>query len=297
MLLEEMRQKLASENIAAVYLRSDNDQVQEFLRDVDLPVLLNEMEQSGVLQAMGETTDNLLQMAASIQKFGDLINDNQIPDVVQMVRHEQSKKSTRFIKIFQTGLTGIKQKERERWLYDPRLWKLFPYIAFCYQQPRPVLLVTVSKLLHGFFNGQRHQTIASLRKNIIFLDEFEFQEREILSFLCQQAGIRDNFEFVRLFYNEMVQLREEGRLIPDVESSEARQNARKHITSILSSIEEESIQPYQFPQITRFLLDPEDFTKDTITIFQSRHIIQRGIVIGTEHIFLPTFTTEDQRKE
>jgi hypothetical protein len=276
MLLEEMQQKLVRADIAAVYLRSNTDQVYQFLEEVDLPGLLDDLEQADVLCSAGATRERVLQLAANIQQWTSMMHQNATtPELRQVVRTEQQSKSAAFIKIFEAGIKNLPIQARERWVYDSRIWKLFPYLAFLNQRPRPVLLVTVSKLLHGFFNGQRTQTMTSLRDNIIFLDEFEFQEREILSFLCQQTGIRDNFEFVRLFYNEMVGLRHRGQLALATETSSARQEARQHIHTILQQIEEPSMQVYQFPRINRFILNPTEFhnTKN-ITVFQSNHIVQ-----------------------
>jgi hypothetical protein len=256
-LLEEMHEKLARADIPAVYLRSNADQVHHFLNAVDLPMLLNDLDQAGVVRGADTTPDHLLHMAQHIQQWTTMMHqDGTMADLRQVMRDAQRSKSAAFIAIFEAGLATMAAKERERWLHDPRIWTLFPYLAFLHQRPRPVLLVTVSKLLHGFFNGQRHQTMTSLHNNLIFLDEFEFQEREVLSFLCQQTGIRDNFEFVRLFYDEMTGLRQRGLLDATAAASSVRQEARDQICTILDQIENPTIKRFQMPDKTLRSLQP-----------------------------------------
>lgn len=274
MLLKEMQQKLANANIATVYLHSNTDQVQAFLEAVDLPMLLSDLDRTDGKRSTEMPYEEVIQLAERIVQWHTIQQTPTTPEISRLARTSQEHASAAFIARFADGLKNIPSQAREHWLRDPRIWKLFPYLAFLHQRPRPVLLVTISKLLHGFFNGQRTQTMTSLRDNLIFVDEFEFQEREILSFLCKQSGIRDSFEFVRLFANEMAGLRQRGQLDVPPPPLTPRQEARQHIHKILQQIDEPAMQAYQFPRINRFILDPKQFDNTThLTVFRSKHIV------------------------
>src|SRR5690606_25580682 len=106
------------------------------------------------------------------------------------------------------------EETHQQLMHDPGIWRLFPYTEFLFHPAQPVLLVTMQKLLYGFFNGRSSERLLSLEDKIIFLDEFDMQEKEMLGFLCRSPEIQNSFEFVRLFYEEMSRQQQLGHLDP-----------------------------------------------------------------------------------
>jgi len=142
---------------------------------------------------------------------------------------------------------------------DGFLWQLFPYIKFLYAIPRPVLLVTMDKLLDGFFDGLRMQYLADLSKNIIFIDEFEHQEKIILSHLCDQPNMNNMFEFVRQFRTKV-----EGY----TENIKSVANARKVLDTYT-----QDLGRLAYPELYDFMMESALIDKsEKIIIFQSRRL-------------------------
>lgn len=281
MLLEEMEQDLRKSGIASVYLKSNKDMVSAF---VDLPGLagfLTYLDSSSVNFFEGTTLKKeKVQKAIDTIRSLSKIDHSRLPQVVSRdIDRQLSVRCGEFIRIFESGLRSLKKENESahyKLLLKHFIWQLFPYIEFLYNPERPVLLVTVSKLLHGFFDGEHKQRITSLKDNVIFMDEFEIQEGVMLSFLCEDNGINNNFEFVRLFYNEMTSQQQLNYLDPNPNERQERNEAKETITKILDQLSQECVQGgYNYPTIARFRMNRHDFTNtDTITVFQSNHIIQ-----------------------
>src|SRR5258708_30928420 len=97
--------------------------------------------------------------------------------------------------------------QHQQLLDHPIIQKLFPYIAFRQREEVRILLLTVQKGFGGFFDGRGSVTLPTLNKedtgNIVFLDEFDFLENDLLDIICKQTQIDAPFQFVELFYNAM----------------------------------------------------------------------------------------------
>ena len=280
MLIDEMAEDLGKLGIPSVYLKSNRDVVSAFVdlpgRDSFLTYLDNSVN-------FFEGTDKSLQdVNKAVKGIRRLSNGNYggVPqEAIREINGLLHSRCNKFIKIFESGLRSLKKKNESahrQLLQHPLIWQLFPYVEFLYNPERPVLLVTVSKLLHGFFDGVHKQRLTSLKDNVIFMDEFEIQESVILSFLCEDKGINNNFEFVRLFYNEMTSQRQLNYLDPNPNDRKERHDAKQTITTILDELRRECVQGrYNYPAIARFRINRHDFANtDTITVFQSNHIIQ-----------------------
>ncbi|MCL5123452.1 MAG: hypothetical protein M1511_02925 [Deltaproteobacteria bacterium] len=173
---------------------------------------------------------------------------------------------------FKEGLTNklLPEKIHQLLLEDKDLWQLFPYVEFLKNPERPVLLTTIHKLLYGFFSGMGTERILGLENNIIFLDEFDMQEKEFLSFLCRSPEIQNSFEFVRLFYEEMTRQSLSGILAPSERDSEKRIKAKQGAELIVSKLRKDCEKDqFNFPQIRHFIMDGEEFHKDKLSVFQS----------------------------
>lgn len=89
--------------------------------------------------------------------------------------------------------------------------RLFPYIEFINNpKEKRVFLVSLQKAFYGFFNGEQTINLYKLEnskvrkeQNVIFLDEFDFLESELLNQICKDSIIEKPFGFIELFYNRL----------------------------------------------------------------------------------------------
>lgn len=115
------------------------------------------------------------------------------------------------------------EKESEKLAYKndftylcslPLIQKLFPYIQFKYSSEARLLLVTIQKAFHGFFDGYKTVNLTRFTPSdskdnkendgyVVFLDEFDFLEPELVSNLCDDGEIKYIFEFVESFYKNL----------------------------------------------------------------------------------------------
>lgn len=284
-LLEEMKRDLDKLEIPSVYLKRNRHLVCEFVSEPGVSTFLAELD---AMKFFGDK--RLSEVDSLVQSIGRTRRDMGQKDLSRETKDnlgkELDRKCAKLIHLFEYGLRMAGPTTYDHLVQQKMIWQLFPYIEFLYSPTRPVLLVTTDKLLRGFFDGQRQQRITSLRDNVIFFDEFEIQEGAILKYLCEGDGIRNNFEFVSLFYNEMASERESGDLAPG-SGVEERDDARQRIVKILERIEQEcEAGGYRFPAIARFTLSEsenkpkkkkkkgEEAGESRLMVFQSNHIVQ-----------------------
>lgn len=284
-LLEEMKRDLDVLNIPSVYLKRNRHLVYDFVSEPGLSAFLAELD---VIKFFGDK--RLSEVDSLVRSIGrtrrDMAQGGLSGETKDDLGKRLDQKCAKLIHLFEHGLRHVGLATYDRLVQHEMIWRLFPYIAFLYSEDSPVLLVTIDKLLRGFFDSKRQQRITSLRNNIIFFDEFEIQEGAILKYLCEDDGIRNNFEFVSLFYNEMASERESGHLAPN-SGIEERDAARERIVKILDRIQQEcEAGGYRFPAITRFTLSEsedkqkkkrkkdEEASQSRLMVFQSNHIVQ-----------------------
>lgn len=93
------------------------------------------------------------------------------------------------------------------WLVShPVVETLFPAIAFRRRPEIRIMLVTLHKAYYGFFDGAQIRSLTDISaqtNTIIFLDEFDFLENDLVKLICRVPQISDPFDFVACFYRAM----------------------------------------------------------------------------------------------
>ena len=150
---------------------------------------------------------------------------------------------------------------------NPVIQKLFPYIAFQRNQQIKVLLITIQKAFHGFFDGKQVVTLSSLKRqnggHIIFLDEFDFLENDLISLICEGSQIEETFRFVEYFYKAM---KRHKLPLPNYPVSPSIRNQIEEIVKIIDDMRDEA--KIDFPAINQFT---SSIPKQRLTIFQTTH--------------------------
>jgi len=138
---------------------------------------------------------------------------------------------------------------------------LFPYSNFKYNDKKKILLVTLQKAFHGFFDGKKTVNLFNLDNsdsknileeqnggNIVFFDEFDFLENDLIDLVCQDVEIQQPFKFVAEFYNAMFydKLPSENFLIN-------HPKIKQEILKIIKNIHSLKNYNIDFPRITHFV--------------------------------------------
>ncbi|MCQ3976137.1 MAG: hypothetical protein DPW09_22140, partial [Anaerolineae bacterium] len=277
LLIEQMESALSEVNIPSVYLRNNEEVVRAFIADNRRDDFLEKLEGSNFFDYADVPLRETRRLIGDVTKLFQSLNQLSKTEFVAaaMIQERLRRRCSELMKIFKNGLGNIAKETREELLStDSPFWVLFPYTQFLYDPQKPVLLVTIHKLLYGFFAGHRDEGILSLSDNIIFLDEFDMQETEILSFLCRDNEIRNSFEFVRLFYEEMRDQQKLGNLTVFDDDLKAQQTAKREAVRIIQGLEKAcQDNGFRFPQVSRFFLSEGEFAREALSVFQSNVLI------------------------
>jgi len=134
-----------------------------------------------------------------------------------------------------------------RLLDHPIIQILFPFVAFQRREKVQVLLVTVQKGFRRFFDGAKGTSLPELKGKeanfIIFLDEFDFLEGDLIDLICSSPQIEAPFDFVEAFYREMTRHK-----LPKEDYPE-QSRIRKITELIEKELQENGID---FPNINQF---------------------------------------------
>lgn len=275
MLIGEMEKKLKEKNIPCVYLKNDENIVVDFLHLHGIADFLKRLDQFRFFEYTPVQKHIIEQHIVSLRQDHELlqgVRKHRDSFLYKQPKEAFERRCSEFLNVFKTGLSNpqLPENTREQILKDAWIWKLFPYIAYLKDPDHPVLLVTIHKLLYGFFNGKNNERILSLNGNIIFLDEFDMQEKELLKFLCSSPEVQNSFEFVRLFYEEMSRLKKQGDLEILSDDSDPKIKAKQAATFIVDTLEQNcQKEGFNFPQLRHFILRPDEFEQKKISIFQS----------------------------
>lgn len=173
------------------------------------------------------------------------------------------------LKDFRLVILTAKEKsprDYQRLLDHPVVQSLFPFIAFQRGPKARMLLVSLQKLFYGFFNGESTLTGAQLKDYVLFVDEFDFLENDLISLIVRSPQIDDPFRFVEFFYREM----QRHKLQLETYPASASSNIRRRISEIMDEIEALHANGIRYPEINQFIStqDPRD-----AVIFRTSHTV------------------------
>ncbi len=166
------------------------------------------------------------------------------------------------------------------WLIShPVVEKLFPAIPFRFRSEVRIMAVTLQKAYYGFFDGVQMRSFTGLFEDkhpIIFLDEFDFLENDLVKMICRAPQISDPFDFVANFYRAMA-----NHKLPRADFP-FHPNIRRRIEKIVEIVDGPNggIQKkgLNYPTINHFTLDKTSPHKKqqsaTPAVFRTQHVIK-----------------------
>lgn len=158
------------------------------------------------------------------------------------------------------------------------IWRLFPYIQFQRDPETKVLLGTIQKFCYGFFDGKKRLKLPDLGGSIIFLDEFDFLENEILKILCLDNAMNNPLEFVKIFYERFGLLKNKGFWIPQ-NISAIKEGLEQAYHSLKKSIKTNN---YKFPALTDFSYDSKMLDKRLVLFQTNKTILSEKFYLDQE---------------
>lgn len=191
----------------------------------------------------------------------------------EFLREKVSKIFNFFKGIIREAQTNA--KDFQEILENPTIKFLFPYLDFKNNPTeKRIFIVSLQKAFYGFFDGKQVVNIYKLEndkekdeQNIIFLDEFDFLENDLLSQICKDTVIEQPFAFIKNFYDVLNEYK-----LPREQFLENHTELRKELEEIVKLVKPLAKEyKIPFPQINHFLCN-DKVLKGT-SIFQTRYSI------------------------
>jgi hypothetical protein len=277
-LLQEMATRLEKEHISYVLLQRDLEVVQimlqtqyedfeKILADPRFVKALREAKQKYHLKTLESVAiRRACKQVLEITGRGELL-----PDWLEKQANTQAHI---VLQAFRFVLLITRDKEEKSPSYNwfvnhPVVTTLFPAIAFRRKPEIRIMLVTLQKAYYGFFDGAQTRSLTDLsaeKQLILFWDEFDFLESDLVQLICRVPQISDPFDFVAHFYRAMAHHKLPRQEFPL--SDELRERI-KAIVRVVDEIKDK----LNYPDINQFTLTRSLATKMMPSIFRTNHAI------------------------
>ncbi len=233
----------------------------------------DELLRNSIFQAYTDKLD-LNKVYRAIKTLDEIFgptDSSMLPSWQEQVAEEYSRQ---ILKAFRTVILTAKNRSKSDYnklLDHDIVHKLFPFIAFKRKMTVRLLLVTLHKLFYGFFDGEKTITANHLKGYVIFADEFDFLENDLIQLIAQSRQIEDVFRFVEYFYREMQRHKMRLENYPVSGSPDITRRIRK----IMNEIDLLHAENINYPDINQFISTeaPND-----IAIFRTSHTVSSSPV-------------------
>src|SRR6266566_2445351 len=177
--------------------------------------------------------------------------------------------------VLQVTRDATERSKTYSWLVShPVVETFFPAIPFRLRPEVSMILVTLQKAYYGFFDGSQIRSLTDLSDDerlIIFLDEFDFLEHDLVSLISRAPQISDPFDFVANFYRAMARHK-----LPKADFP-LHPSIRRRIEKIVEIIDGVQQRGLDYPNINQFTLERTggqgNQRKFTPAVFRTQHVI------------------------
>jgi hypothetical protein len=282
-LLEQVAQLFEPDE--RVILRRDLEIVQQVLttRRQEFDALLADHHmREGLAAARQRTRLNLLDPVVIRRTCNQIVQlDPSGRHIPRFMAEHAADLARNLLTAFRLVLTVARGKDeqggRYRWLVaHPIIEMLFPTIPFRRKPEVRILLMTLQKAYYGFYDGSTTRNLTNLvddDQTVIFLDEFDFLEHELVTMICRAPQIGDPFDFTAHFYRAMARHKLPN---PDFPHRTDR-NIRRRIEEIVELVDDIQGRGLAFPDINQFTIERGDgkpgHSLRSPAIFRTRHTV------------------------
>jgi hypothetical protein len=262
-LLNEMGESLRKVGVQYAHLQSDTDVVLQLLFSQNGKQRLFDFIGSDIVQ------QHIAKASIKNRNLPDVVRVNKACDYIEQLKGspQMSRRNVRdemvrfqvrdilnFVRFVTQQIRSDAPQSHQKLLRDGLVQELFPYIRFRVEENVTVLLVTIQKAFRGFFDGYATVNLTKLNgengNNIIFLDEFDFLENELLALICQSEQINRPFRFVEFFYKAMAHHKLPLEAYPTLDNTAGK--LRDRLEKIKNIVEEIRQDGLDFPDINQF---------------------------------------------
>lgn len=283
-LITEQQKQFSKAGFKCCYLKSNREIILELLKNNQIEELIEDFGANDFFK-FDEQLKNKYKRETKLNKLVESIesklqlwkSEKEKPRnhaLTKAIDRELSFDCDELFKIFKTQAILVGRNDEllyAKLISNKSAWKLFPYVEFENNPDANILLVTIQKVLMGFFDGKKDIKIASVEKKIIFLDEFDFLEREIIKILCDEPSIINPLEFVRIFYEKF----KHWSVAEFWDSTEYYKGVRDKFNEVIKYLEDKTkAKGLTFPSVIDFRLEkkPAEASKSYM-LFQTNEII------------------------
>lgn len=281
-LITEQKKEFEKVNFKCCYLKSNREIILDIHRADLFDELIENLETNSffkydeIYKSKGKRKSKLNKLIKGIDDKLYLLKEGKQKNnaLAKTLDKELNLECDELFRFFKSQFVAVGKNEEK--LHDKLkanefVWKLFPYVEFENNPDTNILLVTIHKVLLGFFDGRKDIKIASIENKIVFLDEFDFLEQEIMKILCNEPSILNPLEFVRIFYDKFKHWAQEDFW----ESTEELKNVREKFNEVIEYIEKATKEKgLNFQTVMGFRLEnkAEENAKPYM-LFQTNEII------------------------
>ncbi|WP_027002798.1 hypothetical protein [Hugenholtzia roseola] len=276
-LLDAMVKDLEGANIGYCLQERDEEIIKKIKKE-DFEALLNHTAIQQYANKLYKGNNNFIKQNYSlIQEFtkkqaNDFPNNSDLTDFLS----EKVRSIFSFFRnIIKSASAEKNQKVYSELIQNPTIKVLFPYLDFVNNPTeKRIFLVSLQKAFYGFFDGKDVINLYKLKNNkekeetnVIFLDEFDFLENDLLTQICKDTAVEQPFSFVEYFYITLTKYKlSRERFLPN--NPKIRQDLDKITTEIKNLTEKYKLR---YPEVNHFLCN-EAKLRGT-SIFQTRYSI------------------------
>lgn len=285
-LLNEMYDDLISKHKLTedevIHLERNRDTIVNALSSSNREQFYELLSSEGIQQYISKLSLDIVaiqRICKQIEHIVDFLETEKDFEITQMVDNNLERLARDVKNFFKFILRSVNDTDYNVLIQNPIIQIIFPYIAFKHNKQARVLLLTIHKGFLGFFDGKYNINLTRVKDNIIFLDEFDFLEPDLLQLICNSPQIEDPFIFVELFYRAMkhrklpldeypVSTQEKGKI----------KQIRDRLIEIVEQIDElNETDGIDFPTINQFTTQIED---KQAAIFQtSRTVVKTPLFL------------------
>lgn len=291
-LIQELNKDLLEIGIAhdfeTCYLKTDIEIIRELFANNELLIILRRLVNKDFFRFnifLGDNSKESLihYFDNKVKILSEYENDLKSLKNQHILKNEVEKIYSILVRNLKEQFFQFKKSNTQKWqvlfLNDPDIWKLFPYIKFENDPHSKVLLGTVQKFCRGFFNGKRDLKLHDLKHPtedeifLVFMDEFDFLENEILEILSEEPQLQNSIEFVRFFMEDFEDWSKGEFWNKDKDLLFVKEQMQKTYDFLESEIKENK---FDFPKLRKFIFNNDEFQdgeKQRFILFQNNRTV------------------------
>ena len=280
-LLNELKSDLEKAKIGYCLQKRDDEIIKEVHKQEFDRLLDNSIIQKYAEQIYRKTPSISISIIKNTFKF---IKEN--PELAKsdtgldILREQTYKVFSFFRAIIKKASSEPNKKSYNELVNNSTVKVLFPYLDFkSNPSEKRIFLISLHKAFYGFFDGEQSINLYKLEndkekgeQNIIFLDEFDFLENDLLAQICKDTSIEQPFNFVEAFYNNLSKYK---LSFPDFLPNNI--DLKEQINEIVEDVKTLSNEYHiDFPNKNHFVCTDKDLLGKSI--FQTRYSISNNLI-------------------